>query len=497
MIPRSLARHAYNLLDRKILSRLTVDTQHKLVTQLLSIAKRIHPEANWPVSAESLLVRRNLREPTALLRTLPPWAIKDMQNLSLQVDPLLSPAEFLRSHPRALYAPTHWTQAGKAYKRILAVIGIKRFDTILFVPWLKRGGADLAALHHARLCSTEFGHRTLVISTEKSDSPWANRLPQDVLFVDAGTEFHGLSAAMKEPEIVLARLILQLAPTRIHIINSHTAWRMLDRFGLAIRQRTRIFASLYCDELADDGRAQGLAQRHLPTTSQWLEAVITDNSASPENWCRILGIRNNLFQVVHFPAPSVEHHAAPTSQPTNRVLWASRIERQKRPELLLAIVTMLKDVHWDIHGTTLSADDPHLAALARLDNVTLHGPFDRFQDIVSPQHRAYVYTTAWDGLPNVLLEAAAAGIPIVAPDIGGIRDLLPAQWLLGAQAKALDYVREIELLADHEIRQQRLDMQNRQIAMFTWQKFSESMRRVEGYAGCSPDDVKSVPTQVS
>lgn len=482
MISRSFARRAYHLLDRQLLSRLPDHIQRKLISQLLSLGKRIHPSAKWPLSADHVLDRRSLREPVAALRTLPQWAVEDMENLSLRVDPLLSPCEFLSSHPQARYAPTHWTQAGKAYQRILDLIGSRRFDTILFVPWLKRGGADLAALYHARLCSGELGHRTLVIATEDGDSPWADRLPRTSLYVDAGREFRGLSTAMEEREIVLARLILQLAPSRIHIINSHSAWRMLERFGLAIRQRTRIFVSLYCDELAENGRAQGLAQRHLPTTSQWLDAVITDNSASPESWCQQLGVRRDLFRVVHFPAPSMENSPSFTLQPGNRVLWASRLERQKRPDLLVGIATMLKDVHWDVHGTALSADDPYLAALNRLDNVTLHGPFDRFQDIVSPQHRAYVYTTAWDGLPNVLLEAAAAGLPIVAPDVGGIRDLVPAQSLLGARAAALDYVKDIEQLSDDHVRQQRLRLQNLQVATFTWEAFARDMCKIEGYA---------------
>jgi len=414
------------------------------------------------------------------MRTLPPWALKDMRDLSLEVDPLLSPAEFLQSRPQARYAPTHWTDAGKAYQRILDRIGSRRFDTILLVPWLRRGGADLAALHHARLCDGELGQRTLVIATQASDSPWADRLPHDVLFIDAGSEFHNLSAALDEPEIVLARLLIQLAPDRIHVINSHVAWRMLERFGLAIRQQTRIFVSLYCDELTVDGQAAGLAQQYLPKTSQWLDAIITDNSASAGSWSRTLGIRHDLFKVVHFPAPPMVA-AARSGVPGKRVLWASRLERQKRPELLVAIATRMKDVQWDVHGTAVSDNDPHLSALATLDNVTLHGPFDRFQDIVSPEHLAYVYTTAWDGLPNVLLEAATANLPIVAPDIGGIRDLLPAQWLLAADAGVADYALDIELLGDSRIRQQRLDAQNERVAMFTWQAFSDGMRNIDGY----------------
>lgn len=482
MTPRTFIRRAYRFGDRLMLSRLPERMQRQLLSMLLSLLRRVRPSAGGSLSVDSLLARRVLREPERPMRTLPAWAVADMQDLSLNVDPLLSPGAFLQSGPVARYAPTHWVDAGAAYQRLLDKVGHHRFDTILFVPWLKRGGADLGALHHARLCSRELGQRTLVIATENDDSPWAGRLPQDVAFVDAGKELSSLSSAMGEPEVVLARLLLQLAPGRIHIINSHTAWRMLERFGLAVRQKSRVFASLYCDELTVDGHADGLAQRHLPTTSHLLDAVITDNSASPDNWVRTLGVRRDLFKVVHFPAPPMDR-AKGTTPTGKRILWASRLERQKRPELLLQVASRMQHLHWDIHGTALNADEPILEALARLHNVTLHGPFDSFGDIVSSEHLAYVYTTAWDGLPNVLLEAANAGLPIVAPDIGGIRDLVPAQWLLAADASAEDYARDIDgLLTNRTMAQQRLRAQDERAAMFTWAAFSNGMRRVDGYA---------------
>lgn len=482
MTPRTFIRRIYHLGDRLILSRLPESMQRQLLSMLLSLLTRVRPSAGGSLTVNSLLARRVLREPVKPMRTLPAWAVADMQDLSLNVDPLLSPDAFLQSGPVARYAPTHWVDAGNAYQRILEKVGHRRFDTILLVPWLKRGGADLGALHHARLCSGELGQRTLVIATEQGDSPWAGRLPPDVTFVDAGKELSSLSGAMGEPEVVLARLLLQLAPGRIHVINSHTAWKMLERFGQAVRQQSRVFASLYCDELTVDGRADGLAQRYLPTTSHWLDAVITDNSASPDSWARTLGIRQELFKVVHFPAPPMDRAKGKT--PTGkRVLWASRIERQKRPELLLQVASRMQHLHWDIHGTGLTANDPILEALARLNNVTLHGPFDRFGDIVSSEHLAYIYTTAWDGLPNVLLEAANAGLPIVAPNIGGIRDLVPAQWLLAANAGAEDYARDIDgLLADRTMAHQRTHAQDERAAQFTWEAFSKGMRHVSGYA---------------
>lgn len=478
MMSQSRLGRAYRLFDSMLLSRLPAPMQRAVVECLLAFARRAFPAGAWPASPDRLLARRHLlRAPS---RALPDWARADMEQLAVDVDPLLTPEQFLSMRPAAVLAPTHWTEAGAAYGRLRRQLQ-GRFDTVLLVPWLIRGGADLGALHHARACHQGFGHRTLVIATEPRESPWAQRLPEGVHFLAAGHEFAALSDPNHEPESVLARLLLQLAPARIHIVNSQLAWRTVIRFGKAIRQRSRIFASLYCDECDARGRHAGLAQDHLAAATPYLDAVISDNTASPREWQRMLGVAPALFHVVHFPGPA-RTPPAPTASTRGRLLWASRLEAQKRPQLLAALAAELKEFHWDVHGAAPAGEARHVAALATLENVTLHGEYERFQDIVRPDHQAFVYTSGWDGMPNVLLEAACAGLPIVAPDIGGIRDLIPAEHLILPDDDVSRFAQAIRALGDASIREARLRAQQQRLPEFTWEQFLQALEAIPHYA---------------
>lgn len=481
MTIQKLAARAYRALDRVVLSRLPMVIQRAMVSCILAVAKLAWPNRAWPASAEVFLARRVVKTPGRDRRALPQWAWRDMEELALYVDPLLSPSRYMALSPSAHVMPIHWTQAGEAYYRIRDRIRGLEFDTVLLVPWLMRGGADLAALHHARACHEAFNQRTLVISTEPRESPWATRLPEAVHFLEVGGDLASLSTSMGEPEAVLARLLVQLAPARIHIINSRLAWRTVEKFGLAISQETLIYASLYCDDRGPDGIPEGLAQDYLPTGYRWLDAVITDNTVSPEEWVKTLGVDRRLFHVVHFPAP--DPSPLTTHPSARRLLWAGRLERQKRLELLTQAVEATPEFDWDIQGPG-PADGKNDATirLEKLPNAKLHGPYDDFGQIADAGHLAFVYTSAWDGLPNVLLEAASAGLVIIAPDIGGIRDLIPRALLLPAESDADAYAHAIRALSDPLVRKERIDMQKKQLAAFTWDNFVSGLEAIPGYA---------------
>ena len=105
---------------------------------------------------------------------------------------------------------------------------------------------------------------------------------------------------------------------------------------------------------------------------------------------------------------------------------------------------------FDVFGTS-EADTftaSWVARLSALPNVLLRGEFQGFESIPDKERYAcLLYTTSYDGLPNILLEAASERIPIVAPPtIGGLADLVrpDTAWCVDAPDDPESYIAALE-----------------------------------------------------
>jgi starch synthase (maltosyl-transferring) len=111
------------------------------------------------------------------------------------------------------------------------------------------------------------------------------------------------------------------------------------------------------------------------------------------------------------------------------LLFVGRLDPQKGPLQLLEAAAELFTEHSDLQ-LVMVGDGPlatELRAWTVVRGLESRIHFVGRQADVAGLMRAadvFVLPSLWEGLPNVILEAMAAGMPVVATDVEGVRDLL-------------------------------------------------------------------------
>lgn len=138
---------------------------------------------------------------------------------------------------------------------------------------------------------------------------------------------------------------------------------------------------------------------------------------------RTVLIPNGVDTILFRPRVEV---AAPSTHV--KLLFIGRLDLQKGLDVLLdALVLVPSDFAWQLR---IVGDGPErarlrdkVAALALNDRVTFLGYQD---DVLTHYHWAdlFILPSHFEGMPNVVLEAMACGLPVIGSNIGGTRDVV-------------------------------------------------------------------------
>jgi glycosyltransferase involved in cell wall biosynthesis len=165
--------------------------------------------------------------------------------------------------------------------------------------------------------------------------------------------------------------------------------------------------------------------RRLPTTVQGEELAI-----------RYGGLRPNLLAITESVVRARDVVAAPPERDWSQqieLLTVGRLETEKNPLLLVEALARLESerpgrfrLTWVGRGPLDEAVRGRAAELGVLDRIDFRGyvPFDGgLLDLYRMAH-IFVHVSLSEGMPKVILEALAAGTPIVATDVGGVKAAL-------------------------------------------------------------------------
>ncbi|SFU75761.1 Glycosyl transferases group 1 [Methylobacterium sp. 174MFSha1.1] len=336
------------------------------------------------------------------------------------------------------------------------------FASLLLLPLFGRGGGEKVALSFAQVLRVNRPDRSvLIVATDRDQVEDGLDAPQGCLVLGL-SDLMGRDPALR-PEDRLRRLIVLMRPRLLHIVNADLGWRVLRDHAGEIDPGTLVVASLFCIQRDPASRRPvGIAADHFAQAAAKTAMILTDNraviddldryfpGAAPAGKLRCLYAPHEWRPVARVPVAGPEPGGGRPRGWLSRLvggrrggrprfLWASRLDRQKRVELLLAIARQMSDCAFVVFGQAVTDGD---VAWAPPSNVTRGGPFsDPATLLAAGPFDAFIYTTYEDGLPNILLEIGRAGLPVVAPAIGGIAELIGFETgvLLPAEAGVPDY----------------------------------------------------------
>ncbi len=375
---------------------------------------------------------------------------------------------------------------GSAFSALRDAIGAP-FTHLVVAPWhYHPGGAERIGLFLMRYLRETVGTKNVVMYAADLPTEHAVDLPAD-------TRLASLSDVLESPTLderieMLDRLILEFAPRVVFNLHSESCWHLFARSGAALVHASNLYGIVFSNAVTPEGEPYGYSY-DLPECIPHMRAVIADNSGVKRDLARRLPLFKRdieKIQVVHTPAPQDLPLKPPRPDRPRQSLWMSRFAVEKRTDILAAIAERMPQRRHLVYGSLVQARrPPGFDRLEALENVDIRGPYKRLSDIPSESCDAFVYTSAFDGLPIVLLEATAMGLPIVAPDIGGIGDFVTDEtgWLVSSSEAVDEYVtalRQIEQdpeLACRKVRAAQRLLRERH----GWKRFAASLTSLPGF----------------
>lgn len=336
-------------------------------------------------------------------------------------------------------------------------MGDGRTEVLYLAPWIDLGGSDKGTIDwFAGLDRTRFAPS--LITTQRSPNRWVHRVEPHAEEVWVLPD---VMAGDDMPEFILG-FVESRGVEVVHVMNSRLGIDLLPDLATLPRPPATV-VQLHAEEPGHGGYVSYAAARYaalvdcFSVTSDHLAATLRERyDVAPQ---RIEVIRTGVDARGEFDPTAVQPidgigSAAPA------ILWPGRLVEQKDPLLTLEVAQRLRarGVAFELHmvGDGWLRDEVHRRAgeLQLGDVVRFHPPTQEIARWLAAAD-VTLMTSAYEGVPYVIYESLAMGVPVVAPALAGNAEVMDADGgvLVDPRDGADAYAEALEgLLADAQRR---------------------------------------------
>lgn len=222
--------------------------------------------------------------------------------------------------------------------------------------------------------------------------------------------------------LTLCRLFRRLGPDVVHLHSSKAG--LLGRVAARLAGVQAVFTAhgwAFTEGASANRRRLAIWLERLaaPLAARIIAVSSYDTTLAAR--CRVG--RDGQVLTVHNGIPSLTRRVETTATPLCRVVMTARFAPPKDQCALIRAVVQVPGVHLTLigDGELLPEAQALAARLGVQDRVTFLGARSDVPELLS-QADVFALISHYEGFPISILEAMRAGLPVIASDVGGVRE---------------------------------------------------------------------------
>jgi glycosyltransferase involved in cell wall biosynthesis len=347
----------------------------------------------------------------------------------------------------------------------------KRTPILYLAPWVGYGGSDKNTIDWFRRLDRE-RFAPYLITTQPSTNPLMSQV------ADCAEEIWvlpDLIPAEQMPEFIFDFITSRRIEV-IHLMNSRIGFDLLPDLT-ALPEPPKVVVQLHVEEVDKSGYVRYVTTRYgnlvdrFSISNEHVAEAVRGYGAPPE---KVNVIYTGVDAEEEF-APEGATPAVKLPDDRLQILYGARITDQKDPLLMVEVADGLRDrgIAFQIHvvgdGDLEDQVRSKISELKLGEEVVLHPASAGLRDWYSATD-ALLLTSKFEGVPVVLFEAMSMALPVVAPALPGVRELLDGEDGLVPEGSGSEaYVDAIAALAEDGALRERIgkDLRERARSRFS------------------------------